>query len=115
MHMRVTFFQVTATAFQRLLSRAWAENPQAVDPCFRKVVPSFPRPHHPPPSLDSWDRKLALFPGGKQEALEGGGVCVGRGPPVQSLGPVTATEEGETRQKSHEGSAQLSMGGWGPR
>lgn len=61
---------------------------------FRKIVPSFPRPH-PPPSLDSWDRKLALFPGGKQEALEGVEYVLGGGPPVQSSGPVTATEEGE--------------------
>lgn len=26
----------------------------------------------PPPSLNSWDRKLAVFPGGRQEARGGG-------------------------------------------
>lgn len=67
--------------------RGWPENPQAIDPCFRKVVPSFPR-HGPPPSLDSWDRKLALFPGGeKQEALQGVECVLGGGllssPPTQ--------------------------------
>lgn len=38
--------------------------------------------------------------------MEGCGVCVERGPPVQPSGPGTAAQEGQQSKESHEGSTQ---------
>lgn len=53
-----------------------------------------------------------MFPGGRQEALKQGGICVGRGGLLsspQAQGQSSSPEEREQSQKSHEGSTQA----WG--
>lgn len=118
-----TFFQATGlfhwTALGSCCPRLGAEDPQAINPLyFRKITPP-PHPFqgpNPPPSLNFRDRKLAAFPGGRQEAREGAwSYVLGGGPPVRFSGPGTAAEEGERSWESHEGSVQARGGGRGAR
>lgn len=119
-----TFFQATGlfhwTALGSCCPRLGAEDPQAINPLyFRKITPPHPfQGPNPPPSLNFRDRKLAAFPGGRQEARGGawsmcweGGLLSGS----RALGQLLRKESGAGRAMKVAFRLGRGAGGGGPR